>query len=118
MLVVAPERVYRSIAFPAEATERELCFGGSLVVELVVLLVRCVPTVDERGRAPSSERLDDAYRSLLEDAAVVWDSIICCELPGEWERAAVSQTFVGAEGGCVGVETRVVIGLEQSRWAR
>lgn len=117
MLVVAPERVFRSVTFPVEMTDRELCFGGSLVVELVVLLVRCVPTVDDRGRAPSGHALDAAYRDLLEDAAVVWNAVLCCD-NDEWERAAISQTFVGAEGGCVGVETRIVVGLEQSRWLR
>lgn len=117
MLVVAPERIFRSVEFPIEAQDRELCYGGSLVAQFVILLVRCVPTVDEMGRAPTSERLDAAYQSLLEDAAVVWNSVVCCDLPSEWERAAVSQTFLGADGGCVGVETRVMIGFDQEKWA-
>ena len=71
MLVVAPERIYRSQVFPTENGNEELCFGGYLVVDLLVLIVRCVPTVDDRGRAPSQAALQAAYRTLIEDAAVV-----------------------------------------------
>ena len=117
MLVVAPERIYRSTTFFTEATDPEDCNAGFLVVELVVIVIRCVPTVDDRGRAPTAHALNEAYRDLLEDAAVVWNSILCCDYE-DWERGAISQTFVGAEGGCVAVETRFPLGLEQHRWIR
>jgi hypothetical protein len=117
MLVAAPERVFRTLEFPNENSTEEVCFGGHLAVEVVVLLVRCVPTVDERGRAPSSEALDAAYRSLIEDSAIVWNAAVCCDLPDDWVRASVSQTFVGAQGGCIGSETRFIIGIPQQRWA-
>lgn len=116
MLVAAPERTYRSVEFPVEFTAEEDCYLGVIVVELVVLLVRCVPTVDDRGRAPAAEALDAAYRSLLDDAAVVWNALICADLYDEWQRANLSQTFVGADGGCIGVETRVTIGVPWTRW--
>lgn len=116
MLVVAPERVYRSQVFPGEFTEREICDYGWLNVDLIVLLVRCVPTVDDRGRAPSQQALDDAYRSLLDDSAVVWNALQCADLPDDWEKASLSQTFVGADGGCVGVESRIIVGVPQSKW--
>lgn len=115
-LIVAPERVYRSQTFPAEFTDLELCDGGLLVVELVVLLLRCVPVVDDRGRAPSAATLAAAYQSLLDDAAVI-HNVVTGPIPDYWMRATPTQTFVGAEGGCVGVETRVRIGLEQEEWA-
>jgi len=117
MLVVAPERIYRSIAFPDEASGQEFCFDGQLAHEMVVVLVRCAPTVDDRGRAPTTQALNDAYRELLEDAAVVWNTIVCADLPDEWSRANVSQTFVGADGGCIAVETRLVIGVPQVIWS-
>lgn len=117
MLVVAPERIYRSRAFPAETGDEELCYGGDLVVDLMALLVRCVPVVDDRGRAPSGAALDAAYAELLDDAAVVWGAIVGATLPEEWLRANVSQTFVGAEGGCIGVETRFTIGVPQRAWS-
>lgn len=116
MLVVAPERVYRSLTFPGENGTEELCFGGHLVVDLLVLVVRCVPTVDDRGRAPSANALQAAYRTLIEDAAVVWN-IVTGPLPDEMVRANVAQTFVGAQGGCIAAETRLTIGIEQTGFA-
>jgi hypothetical protein len=87
MLVGAPERIYRSQVFPGEFVEREICDLGWLNMDL-----------------------------LLEDAGVVWNAIQCAELPDDWEKASLSQTFVGADGGCVGVETRVTVGVPQSKW--
>lgn len=116
MLVVAPERTFRSVTFPAEATEQELCFGGYLAVEFLVLLVRCVPTVDDRGRAPSQAQLQSAYTGLLEDAAVVYNALTS-PIPDYMVRSAVAQSFGGAEGGCISVETRLTLGIEQTQWA-
>lgn len=116
MLVVAPERVYRSQTFPAEATDEEICFGGYIAVDYVVLVVRCVPTVTDQGRAPSVSSLQAAYDSILEDAAVIYNAVTG-DLPDYWVRSSVAQTFVGAQGGCIGVETRLTIGIEQGRWS-
>ena len=116
MLVVAPERVYRSQIFPQEDTSEEICFDGLIAVQYVVLLVRCVPTVDNAGRAPSEAALQAAYEELLGDAAVIYNAV-CAPLPGDWQRSNPAQTFVGAQGGCIGVETRVTLGFEQSQWA-
>lgn len=115
MLVVAPERVYRSDEFPTEAANRELCFGGIIAIQYVVLLVRCAPTVDDRGRAPSAADLQAAYTNLLGDAAVIYNAIVG-PMPDYWMRATPAQTFVGAQGGCIAVETRVVIGIEQDKF--
>jgi hypothetical protein len=117
MLVVGPERVYRSVQFPNEANGPEYCDKGDLTLDLVVVLVRCVPVVNDRGQAPSSKDLNDSYQSLLEDAAIVWNTIDCADLPSDWQRANLSQSFVGAQGGCIGVETRVTIGLSQKVWS-
>lgn len=116
MLVVAPERVFRSVAFPQEANDREICFGGTVVVSLVVLLVRCIPGASATGAPPSAAVLSAAYSEVMEDAAVVYNAVVG-PLPDGWERSNPTQTFVGAEGGCIGVETRVIIGVEQDRFA-
>lgn len=115
MLVAAPERIYRSVTFPNENSVEDECFGGYLTVDLLVLLVRCVPTVDDRGRAPSGEALQAAYQRIIEDAAVVMNAVTT-DLPDTWVRAAPAQTFIGADGGCIGVETRFTIGFEQPDW--
>lgn len=114
-LIVAPERVYRTSEFPNEDATEDLCADRYLAVDLVVLVVRCVPTVDDRGRAPSAAALQAGYRQAIEDGAVVMNTVMGA-LPDRWERAGVAQTFVGAQGGCIGVETRFTIGNEQTSW--
>ena len=115
-LIVVPEQVIRSTTFPGENGNEENCIGGQIVLSFAVLLTRCVPTLDDRGRAPSPQQITDAHKRILEDAAIVWNTIGCADLPDEWERALLRQTFTGAEGGCVAVETRVTIGIAEQMW--
>jgi hypothetical protein len=115
VLVVAPERVYRSAQFPIEGATDDECETGFLVVDLVVLLLRCVPTLDDRGNAPAPADLDVAYKEVMHDGAVIWNTVTD-QLPEGWERANVEQTYVGAMGGCIAVETRLTVGLPQSVW--
>jgi hypothetical protein len=114
-LVVTPERVYRSQEFPAEDANEVICFDGLIAIEFTVLLLRCVPVVDDRGRAPSESAMQVAYNNLLGDAAVIYNALTG-PFPDYWERTNPVQTFVGAQGGCIGVETRIIIGLEQSQF--
>jgi len=114
-LVVVPERIYRSTSFPTEDTDEVICFDGLIAIELSVLLLRCVPVVDERGRPPSQNALETAYADLLGDAAVIYNALTS-QFPDYWERTNPAQTFIGAQGGCIGVETRFIIGLEQSQF--
>jgi len=111
MLVVAPERVYLSANFPDESPSLDLC--PFVAVEVVVLLQRCVPVVSERGRAPSPATLDAAYATLLGDSAVIWNALTSFD---EWDVANLSQAWSGAEGGCIGIETRLTVGLDRSGW--
>lgn len=115
LLVAAPERVYRSAEFPIEGTTDYVCESSFLVVDVLVLLLRCVPTINERGQPPAPATLSAAYENVLRDAAVIWNTVVG-ELPEGWQRATVDQGFVGAQGGCVGVETRLSVGLAQSVW--
>lgn len=114
-LVVVPERVFRSQEFPNEDTDEVICFDGMIAIELNVMLLRCVPVVDDRGRAPSASLLQVAYDKLLGDAAVLYNALTS-QFPDYWERTNPAQTFIGAQGGCIGVETRFTIGLEQSQF--
>lgn len=115
-LTVSPERVYRSISFPAEATDREWCMGGLIAVQCVITLTRCAPTQDDAGNAPTAEQLSSAHSKILTDAAVLWNVGIG-ELPDdEWERAIVSQQFLGNEGGIIAIETRLTLGLDFEQW--
>lgn len=115
LLVAAPERTFRSAQFPIEGTTDYECETAMIVVSIVILLLRCVPTIDDRGKPPPVPQLSAAYQSILNDAAIIWNAVTS-ELPEGWQRANVDQGYVGAEGGCVGVETRLSIGLAQDAW--
>lgn len=112
MLVVAPERVYQTAVFPLEGPDANGCFDGLVAVTLVTLVMRCVPVLDDRGNPPTAQAMSDAYGELLRDAAVVWNELASA-WPDGWESTGLNQTFVGAEGGCIGVETRITLGLDQ-----
>ncbi|MGW9410306.1 hypothetical protein [Streptomyces diastaticus] len=86
-------------------------------VELVVTLLRCVPTVDETGCAPTCEELNEAAQAIHVDAATVYSALWCC-LPGlspnpRRPRRFVlgAQTIIGPQGGCAGLEQRVTVAL-------
>lgn len=113
LLVVQPTNVYRYVEFPGEWAAREYCAHGDIAVSLNVILARCIPVLDDRGRAPSPDSLTNAHASVMTDAAVIW-SRANGDLPDGWLRSGVSQTFGGPLGGCVIVETQFTIGLEQS----
>jgi hypothetical protein len=117
LLAVAPERTYRSVVFPSESNGPEYCDKGDITIDFAVLLVRCLPSVSDRGQPPSTQDLQNAYSTLLEDGAIVWNAIDCADLPLDWMRANLSQTIAGAQGGCIAVETRVTIGLSQKVWS-
>jgi hypothetical protein len=114
MLVAAPERIYRSDTFPGESST-VICESGDLTLDMLVLLLRCVPVLDDQGNPPAPEAMDEAYGAILRDAAIIWNAL-AGPLPEGWLRANLNQMFLGAEGGCIGVETRVTIGLAQESW--
>jgi hypothetical protein len=125
VLVVAPERVYRTIdPFPTEFTGNELlCSQYPIAVDLTVFLANCVPVVDDAGNPPSVQASEEASAYLMAGAAIVWSALASPALLGDdgygdplWERAGMSQDFVGPAGGCLGVAPRVTLGINQWAW--
>lgn len=115
-LTVTPERVFRWTTFPQESVEREVGDPGSIGIDLVTTLIRCVPTLDDHGRAPTGAELQAAHSGILTDAAIIWNQVSAGALPDEWERAAPSQTIEGSEGGAVAIITRVTLGVTPATW--
>lgn len=116
-LIVAPERVFFAETFPIEDTTEVICDEGYLAVQFVVILLRCLPNMDSRGNPPSAASLTAAYNALMGDAAIVMNAVAGPLPSQDWERTRPAQSFVGAEGGCIGVETRITIGIPQTEWA-
>lgn len=119
MLIVGIERTFQArTPFPTTASTSDSELIG---VDLLVLVARCVPVVDEHGAAPSVDEQQSAHGPVLADSALVWS--ICktatfgTDLYGDtWERGPVSQDFVGPEGGVVLVATRFALGLPIDEW--
>ncbi len=116
-LVVTPERIYRTQEFPLEDTTDARCSAGTIAVDLLASLVRCVPTLDDSGRPPTPAALSAAHKRVLDDAAIIWTAMSCPLDPSmEWDRASLSQVFSGGEGGCITIESRVTIGVASELW--
>lgn len=113
-LTVGPERVYRYTTFPGESFEPEYC-GALLAVTALVTLTRCVPSSSDSGTPPSADQLQAAHTSVLHDGAVLWNAVTG-PVPDDWERAGVSQTFLGNHSGLVAIETRLTVGTGDEWW--
>jgi hypothetical protein len=124
-LSVNVARLFPSSDFPtqdrtlpvAQARGRATCaVPANMAVELVVTLLRCAPTFDEGGCPPPCDALGEAARILHTDMVVVRNALECC-LPttGEQRRGRVvfvgEGRTVGPQGGCVGLEQRVIVAL-------
>ncbi|MFC4060255.1 hypothetical protein ACFOWE_18275 [Planomonospora corallina] len=85
-----------------------------LAAELVVTLLRCAPTLDERGCPPSCEELEAAARVVHVDAVTIVNALLCC-LPGTGARGRRfvlgATRILDVEGGCGGVEQWVTVAL-------
>lgn len=115
LLAVAPEQIYRSEVFPVPAPADRPCPGAVIAMRLLVLLVRCVPTLRETGTAPAAAALQSTSVELLTDAAVVWGAVTN-GLPEDWSLAEFTQTVVGSQGGAIASETRFVMTAHNVNW--
>lgn len=116
-LVVSLARIYESDAFPSELGQVINCPAALLVGELIVQIIRCVPL-------PADNEISVPIVALQESAATVttdaWTTIqtVSCELQvmrdddrDIYDYLVQSQQVVGPEGGCVGSELHVLVGL-------
>lgn len=71
-------------------------------VGLGVGVLRCSPSVDDRGRAPSASALSENAAQIAQDMLALSRALLCCaELP---RPRGLSWTPLGPEGGCAGGE--------------
>lgn len=124
-LVVMPELVQESgYPFPSPRDPRLPCPQPMIQVDVLVLLVRCVPVLDDSGNPPTAAEQDAAFQAILRDAAIVWNALVVdtavlgADPYGDplWERANASQGMQAPSGGCIGIETRVSYGIPQDLW--
>lgn len=124
-LVVMPELIQESgYPFPSPRDPRLPCDVPMIQVDLLVLLVRCVPVLNDNGEPPTAEEQEAAFQAILGDAAIVWNtlagdpSVLGTDAYGDplWERANATQGWQAPSGGCIGIETRISFGIPQSLW--
>lgn len=122
-LAVAPIRTYRYInPFPQEVVGDDSCDYAGIGVELSAVWLRCVPEIDDSGNPPSTMALQAAYDVLLNDHDPIWNALVSAEMvemPGGWEleRSAPVITWLGDQGGCVGLDARIQLGVDCSQWS-
>lgn len=114
-LAAAPLRTFRTGSFPNAVVDATNCDSSLLAVDIVVILLRCMPVVDAQGNVPPPSDIAAASMAASADAAIIYNALTG-DLPEGWERAGVEQTIDGADGGCIVVDTRLTIGLPQSYW--
>lgn len=119
LLALTVDRVFPSATFPTEAFDEILtaaCPPPYEAVDLTVTVLRCAPNMDSRGNPPTCAQLAAAAEVWAFDIEAVRGAIVCCMagLVGagtveEWTLRATDPA--GPEGGCVGADTHVTVGL-------
>lgn len=104
---------YPTGPFPGREARPTNCSPVLMAASLGIGIIRCAHGMDSKGRAPKAEDLSADALRMTADASVLLEAIKCC-IPGlkNVEKAAI-QTWLplGPEGGCVGGEWQVIVGL-------
>lgn len=109
-------------SFPREVLE---VFSGKqcvpppvTAVELAVTVYRCAPLPDDNGCPPTCEQMTAAATQLHADMLAVHTAVLCCYSDTDTTRRngrrfvlGPSRTL-GPQGGCVGLEQRVTVALD------
>lgn len=74
--------------------------GWAIILELGVL--RCAPTVNERGRLPRCDQQHAAARRAQADKHIMRRAVACCGWAGERDVIENGWQALGPEGGCHG----------------
>lgn len=87
-------------------------------VELAVTLWRCTPLPTDQGCPPTAAQLGDSAMQLHADLLSVQRAILCCYADTDTTRprgrryVMGNSRTLGPQGGCVGLEQRVVVALD------
>lgn len=119
---------YASSNFPTPAAttagqfKTGMCGHPLIVFNLMVTILRCVPSGGPDAEPPSCESLQAAAETAVTDALTVKYAIECClvgmrdtrdangrKVVNYWSTG--TQNYVGPEGGCGGSQLPVTIGL-------
>lgn len=54
------------------------CKGGTLAAQFRLVLARCAPVLDEHGKLPDVEDLEESAEGQMTDLGLLWTSLTCC----------------------------------------
>jgi len=121
LLGVSAPRTYFSEEFPAEAegTIGIICQPPYEVGEFTVTVLRCAPQPNGQDTSPTAADLDASAALLLQDMAETSDKVaaVLCSLKASdliSDYMLTPAEAAGPEGACVGVNLRVLVGLERA----
>lgn len=124
-LAVSSVRTFPSVMFPTEdiaspQARQSHCGHPFLVTEYSVQMIRCAPSPQGTEMSVPCEALQESARILHDDAMRVRNRVFCClrdlydsttHMNKITDFLVSGTTFQGPEGGCVGFETRVFVGI-------
>ncbi len=118
-IALAIQEVYGSDRFPnrAESKDWQPCGPAWTVVQVLLSVTRCVPTMDDQGQPPPCPASLAAAITLENDRTAVRQALACCltDLRNDtriFGWALQSSTTVGELGGCAGVETPFLFSIK------
>ncbi|MEU9323189.1 hypothetical protein AB0D91_05155 [Streptomyces canus] len=121
LLAVSVGQIYPTETFPnpVQARVGNGCDAPWEAAEVIMQVVRCMPTVDDLGEPPKVEALDTAAQEILRDAYEMMRavSMTLCEMN---EAREISDFLMrpltpqGPSGACGGNELRAVVSLPRN----
>ncbi len=119
LLALSVARVFFTDNFPSERVDLAggQCAGSFEAAEIVIQIVRCAPNPEGQELAPTCAALDAVARQTAEDVRELMRtsaSTLCAMKANQdiVEYIVGVAEAQGPEGGCVGWELRVTVGLE------
>jgi len=108
-LAISETQLYYSEAFPvpANTVPQGNCASPLLCADYSLQLIRCAPTVDSTGKAPSMALLAASAREILSDAPLIMSTAACTlaalvDANSIMDYVVKAVTAVGPAGACVG----------------
>lgn len=111
-LAVYAKDVYPFTNFPNRSNNAEIC-SPPLAANVTVQLLRCWPTMDEDGTAPTAAQIQTASAAIYRDLFLLtWGLLCCLKVAGRKRKISFSNSKItGPQGGCAGVEVDFAIEL-------
>lgn len=121
-LVISSPRVYYSNVFPTELAQDSTipsnCGPGVVVGEYTLSLMRCAPLPKGNPpKGPSCAELRASALQINQDGFALRTSLLCCLAAMRRQNIILEyrlsgSTVIGPEGGCVGNEITILVGLQ------